>query len=87
MKEKKTGSDHNKNSTEQECELHCIIAGEPLGLGLRSDKGKCCLSNLPLLSITEAVFMWSLAFLPSNNPKRIKWLLSTYNGPGLVLSS
>lgn len=57
FKEKKTGRDYNKNSTEQECELHCVIAGEPLGLGLRSDKGKCCfLTSLSVQSLKQALF-------------------------------
>lgn len=57
FKEKKTGRNYNKTSTEQECELHCIIAGEALGLGLRSDKGKCCfLTSLSFQSLKQALF-------------------------------
>ena len=57
FKEKKTGRDYNKNRTEPECELHCIIAGEALGLGLRSDKGKCCfLTSLSFQSLKQALF-------------------------------
>ena len=90
LKKRKTGRDYNKNSIEHQARVWTSLYNcqeAPGGLEPRSDKVKRCLPNLLLLSITKAAFIWSLAFLPSNNPKRIKWLLSTYNGPGLVLSS